>query len=904
MSRGFDELASSAPEPELARAALDRVAGNDVAREVLARPEIAAPAALLLGMSRPAADFYHAHPEEIESLADLRPRSRTELLAEARGAVDAEGAGAGLRRFRRRAWLRVAARDLEGAPLEDVVGELSDVAEACLDVALGVCAAGDRSVGAGGEGSVEAVGGPAIVGMGKLGGRELNYASDVDVLFVHRDPGGPAQDQAVGVAARVIRLLAEPTSDGVVFRVDADLRPEGRAGPLSRSLAAMLDYYGRHAATWERQALVKARPVAGDPLLGRSFVEGVGPLVYPDALPATVLDDVRATKARIEETVRASGKATVEVKRGWGGIRDVEFAVQLLQLVHGRRHPALRAPGTLAALDALASEGFVAPADAAGLADSYRFLRRLEHRLQMLREVQTHELPSDRASLLAVARSMGFADPGRLLAEHARHTATVRGLHERLFYRPLLEAFAGPLGEAGESRADTEDLLAGLGFADPGLAYRSFAAVVVPSTRLGRVLGGLFPVVAKTVALADRPDAAALRLERVVDALRADPGLADRLADRLTDRPDAARRLVALVGASSAFADAIVARPSLSWGAFERPPVERSLFPGDPALDRMRVAAAFAADELDVASVGRRLSAAADASVAEALARAGPRVPMAVVAMGTFGAEELSFASDLDLLFVHDGDPSSVVAAASVAERTLAALREGGWVPDTDLRPEGRAGGLVRSLAAYHEYWGRWAESWEFQSLVRARFVAGDEDLGRRFLEGAAEVAFPAALSDDQVAAVRRMRVRIEEERVRPRGSRRVHFKLGHGSLADVQFAVELSLMRHGFAHPEVRWTNTLEAIDALVGAGLMDQAVGTPLARAHTFLSEIKAWLEIERRLGQGALPPVPEDQAALARRLGYEEAPRHRLMQEYLAVTRRARRAMETVFYGDEIA
>jgi len=271
--------------------------------------------------------------------------------------------------------------------------------------------------------------------------------------------------------------------------------------------------------------------------------------------------------------------------------------------------------------------------------------------------------------------------------------------------------------------------------------------------------------------------------------------------------------------------------------------------------------------------------------------------------LGSLGAEELSFASDLDLLFVHDGDPSDAVAAGAAAERTLASVREAGWEPDTGLRPEGKAGGLVRSLAAYREYWARWAETWEFQALVRARLVAGDEDLGRRFLEGAAEVAFPPVLSDEQVAAIRRMRVRIEEERVRPRGTRRVHFKLGVGSLADVQFAVELSLMRHGFAHPEVRRTNTGEAIDALVEAGLMEEAVGAPLSRANAFLSEIKAWLEIDRRVAQGALPPVPEEQAALARRLGFEESPRNRLMQEYLAVTRRARRAMETVFYGNDL-
>src|SRR5207247_156839 len=199
-----------------------------------------------------------------------------------------------------------------------------------------------------------------------------------------------------------------------------------------------------HAATWERQALLKARPVAGNQALGDRFVEAVTPFVHPAQLPPSAIEDVRASKTRIEDQVRSLGKESVEVKRGRGGIRDVEFAVQLLQLVHGRRHPRLRDPNTLRALAALADEGFVRPADAQVLGDSYRFLRRLEHRLQMVRDTQTHELPEDRRALGPLARSMGLPDASHLMEAFGHHTETVRTLHERLFYRPLLEAFAGP----------------------------------------------------------------------------------------------------------------------------------------------------------------------------------------------------------------------------------------------------------------------------------------------------------------------------------------------------------------------------------------------------------------------------------------------------------------------------
>ena len=872
-----------APNPELARIAVSRIGERAEARDLLSRPDIIPVAARLLGFSTAASDFFTAHPEELGSLADLSSRSAEAYLDEARRDVARLGEPAGLRRFRRRAAYRIAARDLMGAPVEEIMGELSFVGEVCLHIAAE---------------TVDATGHLAVIGMGKLGGRELNYSSDVDVLFIHQSDRVSAED-ASRAAARLISLLSDPTSDGVAVRVDAALRPEGRSGALSRSLESMLEYYRRHAATWERQALVKARPVAGNREVGVAFVEGVAPFVYPAVLPASAIEDVRSSKARIEEVVRSRGKEAVELKRGHGGIRDIEFAVQLLQLVHGRRYETVRNPSTVGALDALVHEGFVAPADALTLADSYRFLRRLEHRLQMVQDTQTHELPTNPGQLGPLARSMGLSSAEELRAEYGRHTDTVRGLHERLFYRPLLEAFSQPVPRPGVDRAATEELLAALGFADPAAAYVALDRIIDPSTRLGKVLETLFPVVVPALAFAALPDAAVVRFERVVEGLREAEGIGDALANH----PDAARRLAALVAVSSAFADALIALPGLSTALMDASARDQSVAGSSPRRALTAVAGAYAAREVTVPEVGRRLSAVAEAVLREGIEETGPPVPIAVIGFGRLGGEELSFGSDLDVMLVYEGEgPSDFQAASKAAEAILEHVRSSGWRIDADLRPEGKSGPLARSMVSFLEYWGRWAQTWEYQTLVRARFIAGEEQLGRRFLAAAADWAFPERMSFERLAEIRRMRVRMEEERVRPADARRFHFKLGYGGLADVQFAVELSLMRHGFEHPEVRRTNTLETLEALAESRLIEDSVAISLSEAWVFLSEVKNALEIEHLLSADALPPTPEAQTALARRLGYTERPRGRFLNEYRRITRRARLAMDRVFYGDE--
>jgi glutamate-ammonia-ligase adenylyltransferase len=869
---------AAAPDPELARVALARVGERPEAREILDDPAVIEPATRLLGFSTAAADFLVAHPGEAALFRDLGPRLRERLVAEAREAVAGLGAEAGLRRFRRRALLRVAARDLLGAGVEEVVEEVTAVAEACLELATD-----------------EAGGGLAVIGLGKLGGAELNYASDVDVVFVHEGGGAEAQETAGRRAAHVVALLSEPTEEGVALRVDTALRPEGRSGPLSRSLESTSEYYRRHAATWEKQAWLKARPVAGDAPLGARLLAELEPAIYPEHLEPSAIEDVRAMKARIEEYVRARGKEAVEVKRGRGGIRDVEFAVQLLQLVHGRRDPALREPNTLRALATLAEQGYVAGADATDLAGAYRFLRALEHRLQLVRDTQTHELPADESSLRRLARSLGLDGFEALRSAYERETGVVRGVHERLFYRPLLETFAGPRApRPGVERGATEELLSGLGFVDPSEAYRRFARLVEPGTRLGRVLAHVFPVVAPALALAPEPDAALLRFERVLDEVE-DEGV---VADVLASDPGAAGRLARVVGASSWASDALAADPAAVAALAALPSG-----PEPPSRALVRVAQAYAAGELGVPGSGRALAGVADGAIADALTAAAPSIPFAVVGLGKLGSEELNFASDLDVVFVYEGEGAGPFEEARRAsEAVLGGIRERGFEADPDLRPEGRSGPLARSMAAWLEYWERWGRTWEFQSLLKARFVAGDEALGARFTMAAEDFAYPEYLPVEREAEIRRMRVRMEEERIRQADARRFHFKLGYGSLADVQFAVELSQLRSGWEHPDVRRRHTLEALEALARERLVEDGAALALGEAYMFLNEVKNAMEIDRRVHAEALPPTPEAQVALARRLGYEEFPRASFLEDYRRITRRARRAMERVFYPDE--
>jgi glutamate-ammonia-ligase adenylyltransferase len=923
---------AEAPDPDLAVAQVCRwiaVSGRVPASGFLER------LAAVLGLSTSLGAFLARHPEQADALrgarALARPRTRKGLADLALRAVQSSSdPDAALRVFKRRELLRIACRDLAGgASVEEVGRELSYLAEAALRAATASLAEehppppGARFL---------------VVGMGKLGGEELNYASDIDVMFVFDAPeerSGYAW--AMAMAEGLLARLAATTEEGQAFRVDASLRPEGRDGPLVRSLASYRAYYERWARPWEFQALLKARPVAGDLELGRAFLAMVEPFVYPERLSSDAIREIRGIKARAERALAARGRAEREVKRGPGGLRDIEFAVQLLQLVHGRRDRALRSGNTLEALAALAHGAYVGDDDAADLADAYRFLRRIEHRLQLAQERQTHTVPEDEERRRRLARAMGFRDTPTRTATEAfeeewrRVQGLVRRIHEKLFYRPLLERFA----QAPALNPDAaQERLAALGFRSPGRSLKFLGDLTSGLSRRAQLMRTLLPVMLDWMADAPDPDLAVSSFRDV--ALRVGGNPAALAA--LRDAPPVVELLCRVLGTSRLLADYLLHVPEMvpaladprtlepkTREQYLAEALEHVEWRGEPeardaAIRRLkrrellRIACRDLAGGASVEEVGRELSYLAEAALRAAtasLAEEHPPPPGArflVVGMGKLGGEELNYASDIDVMFVFDApeERSGYAWAMAMAEGLLARLaattEEGqAFRVDASLRPEGRDGPLVRSLASYRAYYERWARPWEFQALLKARPVAGDLELGRAFLAMVEPFVYPERLSSDAIREIRGIKARIEKERLGPREDPKLQMKVGLGGLVDVEFTVQLLQLLHGHREPALRVPGTLAALGAAAEARLLDLERARWLADAYRFLNRTRNVLYLVRGRPQDALPAQPEELETLARALGYE-APgaRVRFLEDYRRVTRRARRVCEEVFYG----
>ena len=828
---------------------------------------------------------------------------------------DAADPGRALRRWKRRELLRIALRDLLGfADLPAVGRELAALAEGCLRAALG-------PAGADGE-DLRIV----VIGMGKLGGRELNYSSDVDVLFVH-DGDRRVAERA---ARALLTTMAEPTPYGIVFRTDADLRPEGRAGPLSRSLDAYRAYWDKWASTWEFQALIKARPVAGDAELGREFMAAAEPHVWPERLDPDAVREVRMMKARAEEEVSRRGLTDREIKRGRGGLRDIEFAVQLLQLVHGRHDPGIRSPNTLQALEQLGAAGYVDTTQVRTLDAAYRFLRTVEHRLQLTEEAQVHALPSDVAGRTHLARVLGYRDEGsataveRFEAAHRRHQAQVRSIHEKLFFRPLLEAIAGtgPL-----SPQAAEDRLTAFGFRDVAQTRAALAELTTGLSRRSQLMAQLFPLLLEWLSETPDPDLGLLQLRRLAEG-RARSGA---LAVTFREAPGAAERVCRLLGSSRLVGDALRRNPDVvpsladeeflarTKGRAEL--IEEALgtlaWRTDPdewqeglrrfkRRELLRIASrdllGFATGE----AVAADLANLADACVEATLRHLSPPVPFAVIGMGRLGGCELSYASDIDVLFVYDG---SGAADFDVAEKTAtrmissigATTAEGQTFRiDANLRPEGKQGPLARSLDGYRSYYERWALTWEFQSLLKARPVAGDLGLAQRFCAMVEPFVFRDPFPPEAVREVRRMKARVERERIPPGEDPQFHLKLGRGSLSDVEWTVQLLQLVHGAGDPAVRTTSTVDGLARLAGGGYLDGHDADALEQAYRFCERARNLRYLLTGAPGDSLPTDGAEAERLGRLMGYSHRPVRELREEYRRLTRRARAVVERLFYG----
>ncbi|WP_328593674.1 bifunctional [glutamine synthetase] adenylyltransferase/[glutamine synthetase]-adenylyl-L-tyrosine phosphorylase [Actinomadura macrotermitis] len=854
-----------------------------------------------------------------------------------------------LRAAYRRRVLALAGLDLTGAAgVAQVSAELADLAAAALAAGLAVARAEVPE-----HGTCRL----AVIGMGKAGGRELNYVSDVDVVFVAEAREGHAEDAALRTATRLasamMRACSAHTAEGALWEVDAALRPEGKAGPLVRTLASHRAYYERWAKTWEFQALLKARPLAGDAGLGDRYLETITPIVWAAAEGESFVEDVQAMRRRVEADLnQRTAEAERQLKLGPGGLRDVEFAVQLLQLVHGRSDEALRSPTTLDALEALSRGGYVGRDDAAALASAYRFLRRVEHLVQLHRLRRTHLVPDDTAGLRRLGRALGLrADPvAEFTALWRRHAREVRRIHEKLFYRPLLRAVARlPEEEARLTPEAARIRLEALGYNDPAGALRHLEALTSGVSRRAAIQRTLLPVMLGWFADAPDPDAGLLGFRQVSDALGTTPWYLRLLRDEVT----VAERMAWVLGSSRYATELLLRapeavamlgstadlqpRPHESLRAEALAAVHRHAGVEDgravPAEDAVQAARGIRRRELfriavadllglaDVRTVGEALTDITTVTIEAALATAIAKIEMerrsplptrmAIVAMGRFGGHELGYGSDADVMFVHDPLPGADErdagrAAHSVAEelRRLLALpaADPALEIDPNLRPEGRQGPLVRTLASYAAYYARWSAPWEAQALLRADPMIGDAGLCARFRELIDPVRWPAeGVGEDALRQIRRLKARMESERL-PRGvERRLHTKLGPGGLSDVEWVAQLLQLQHAAEIPALRTTRTLAALDAAVGARLLDPGDAEVLAEAWELATRIRGAIMLVRGRPSDLLPTDHhKERSAVTQVLGYSAT--GELLEDYRRHARRARAVVDRVFYGAE--
>ncbi len=935
-----------------------------------ADPETSEALYRVLGASEALGEFLIRHPEHLDAFsvrpspeplqadpAELRASLLSSVGADPRAArpvaaVTGTEAYAALRTAYRRGVVDLAVKDLCAADPLDFLpmagGELADLAGAAIEAALAVSRAEAASQYSASE--VADVG-LAVIGMGKCGARELNYISDVDVIYV-AEAGSldDAQASTIGtaLASGISRAISSVAREPGLWEVDANLRPEGKSGPLVRTLASHQTYYARWAESWEFQALLKARTIAGDVALGQQYEDAIAPLIWSSASRDGFVESVQAMRRRVTEHIPQAEEQR-QIKLGRGGLRDVEFTVQLLQLVHGKSDETLRRRDTTSAIAALSAGGYIGRSDAAAFDNAYRYLRLLEHRIQLFQLRRTHLMPVGEPALRALAKAVlgPFSHerphPDALLAAWQKTKRSVRELHERIFYRPLLNTAAKLSSEDARLTPEAaEGRLAALGYLDPKGAMRHIEALTAGVSRRAALQRQLLPILLDWLAEGVDPDGGLLAFRRVSEAL----GTTHWYLGMLRDSKAAAERLCHVLANSRLIADLLEVSPeSVAWLGHDKDLVPVTFEAqwqeitakmsrhSDPESamrlirlirrrETLRIAIADSAGLLNQDEVGAALADTDRAAVLGALRVAegvvsakGPlKTAVLVVAMGRQGGREIGYGSDADVMYVHRALPgfseeeaqeqaSRIVAKVSnlltqplkpaiMAERVLQV--------DADLRPEGKNGAMVRSLDSFAEYYRRWSLIWEAQALLRARPMAGDDALAADFMKLINPIRYPESVSAQDVREIRRVKARVESERL-PRGADPArHLKLGRGGLSDVEWLVQLLQLVHAGKHRELRTTSTIAALEAATQTGLLAKEDADLLAAAWRLASRIRSANVIWSGKASDLLPSSRRDLEAVARWCGYEPGNAAVLEEDYLRVSRRARAVFERVFYG----
>ena len=784
-----------------------------------------------------------------------------------------------LRFWKSQEMLRVGFREITGlSGFAETTRDITAVAERCVTEVCTTCF--ENLAGRFGRPGT----GFSVLGMGKFGGTELNYSSDIDVLFFYGEEGYLTprlsyHEFFTRLAENIIRIFSVAADP--LFRIDLRLRPEGAQGPLVRSLGAMENYYAGYGETWERMALIKARGVAGDRELLYEFGQRLQPFIYPRTVSMDLMEEIAAVKARIERDIVGAAYLHRNVKLGYGGIREIEFILQTMQLLHGSKNAFLQERNSLKTLDALKQLNILPPDDVRLLSDAYVFLRTVEHRLQIQNEQQTHTLPARREEWLSIARTLGYHDAGAFAGALEAHTSAVRGIFERLL-------------KGGEVRRAKSDLSF---FNDSEAAARSLRALrdgpsgvhVAPRTR--RLFTKLEPELLAACALVADPDATLNRFVRFVDSY----GIRGLLFETLLANPKLLGLLVRLFDSSAIFSDVVIRRPHLieeitrgkslseahsrEWFLEALGHNAENLLPLEwvRAFRRSAVVRIVLRDILHIASheeLQFEMTQLAEACLEYCCRQLPKPDAVTVLALGKFGGHELLYGADLDVVFIGN----DVAAGTQLIQSLGGRMAEGAVYPlDSRLRPDGEKGVLVTSLAAYREYFEKRAQFWEAQALTKARAVYGPE---REALDATVgEIWRHRCESSEIEGEIARMYLRIVKERAK--GEPRLFFKTGKGGLIGIEFLVQSLQMKHQL--PE---TNTLRAIEKL--AGILDPNEIESLRGTYSFLRRVESVLRRVSNSSVSQLPSSADELRALSIRMGFED--QEKFLSDYTAARDRA--------------
>ena len=898
---------------------------------------------LILGSSSALFEFLDRHVEHLSllegkpTLPTLEDHSR-ELMAQA-------GSVTQIRIGYRKQLTKIASFDIEQldpvAGVGQVAASLADLAGATLDAGLKLArqeiSNPENSVSFP-ESEVSATR-VAVIGMGKCGARELNYISDVDVIFVAEPSGTLESSRAMEIATklvtRMMRIMDEVATEPPLWQVDANLRPEGKSGALVRSLDSHQSYYDRWAESWEFQALLKARPIAGDPALGADYIARIWPKVWESTVRENFVESVQKMRQRVTDHIPVS-EVDAQIKLGPGGLRDIEFTVQLLQLVHGRSDQSIRVRDTLGALEALSNGSYIGRDDAERFSAHYRFLRLLEHRIQLSAMRRTHLMPTDERARRSIARAVSLElTSEQLISRWEKVKLEVRDLHQQLFYRPLLSAVSGLSQEDLElTSAQAQDRLAAIGFGDTKGALAHISALTTGLSRRAAIQRQLLPVLLQWFAEGTDPDAALLAFRRLSEDL----GDSHWYLRMLRDSSGAAKRMTQVFSTSRLATSLFEKMPeAAAW--FDRedelePDTLESLNAQFEAIvsrhedaelaaasirairrkETLRVAMGAALGIIDLERTSQGLTdltesyliAIQEIATKFLIEKQGPLChELAIVAMGRFGGAELGFGSDADVMFVYrvlgdDVNKAQAEAEILVSEiRRLSSDQSLEFELDLDLRPEGKNGPIVRSIDSYATYYQRWAGTWESQALLRARLISGESAIASEFVELIDQYRYPEVIEQAAVVEIRRIKARVEVERLPQGADPKRHLKLGRGSISDVEWLVQLFQLKYASANPQIQTPHTLPALEQMEACGLINNSDARVLKEAWVLSSSIRsnAMLYLNKRTD--VLPLDRQQLEGIARLSGYPRGGASSLEQDYLAATRRGRAVFEKLFF-----